>query len=40
MYTSKMEQDTLYKLHLFLGEVKIVVIVLLVVQAVGDSWIQ
>jgi hypothetical protein len=40
MYTSEMEQDTLYKLYPFLGELKMVVIVVLVVQAVSDSWIQ
>jgi len=35
-----MEQDTLYKLYPFRGEVKIVVTVVLVVQAVNYSWIQ
>ena len=40
MYTSKMEQDTLYKLYPFRGEVKMVVILALVVLAVNDSWIQ
>jgi len=40
MYTSTMEQDRLYKLYLFLGEVQMVVIVVLVVPVANDSWIQ
>jgi len=40
MYTNKMEQDTLYKFYSFLEEVQMVVTVVLVVQAVSDSWIQ
>lgn len=35
-----MEQDTLYKIYPFLGEVQMVVITVLDVQAVSDSWIQ
>ena len=35
-----MEEYTLYKLYPFLGEVKMVVTVVLVVQAVNDSCIQ